>query len=201
MLPSKTTAQSSDFKPYFTFGTNQGISFSSINFYPNVVQQQLMGYYGGVSAGYISEKHWGLLAELNYSQRGWKEKNDAGYYERHLNYVEMPFLTHFYAGKGFRWILNFGPKIGYLMSEATKTNLTDLSTNKEFTLPVTHKFDYGICVGSGFELYSKAMSYTLEARYSYGLGDIFDNSKADPFGSSGNTFLSVTLGISLHFQR
>ncbi|MDP4202057.1 MAG: porin family protein [Bacteroidota bacterium] len=191
-------AQSSDFKPYFSFGTSHGVSFSNINFYPAVVQQQLMGYYGGIAANYVSEKSFGLQVELNYSQRGWKEQATAGAFQRRLNYFEMPVLTHFYLGNKFRWMLNFGPKIGYLLSESSQ-NAVASSSHEEYTMPIANKFDYGFCAGTGFELCVGSTSYTLEGRYSFGLSDIFPNSKKDTFGNSGNKFVSITLGVFLHF--
>lgn len=194
-------SQTTDFKPYFSFGTSHGISLSSINFYPSVTQQQLIGYYGGVSANYISEKNFGIQVELNYSQRGWKEKNEtsAAVFERRLNYFEMPVLTHFYLGNKFRWMLNLGPKIGYLLSESS-TNATESSSHPEYTLPIVNKFDYGICAGTGFELMAGTTSYTVEARYSLSLNDIFANSKKDNFSNSGNQFISITLGVFLRFS-
>jgi len=191
-------AQTSDFQPYFSFGTAHGVSLSSINFYPAVVQKQLMGYYGGVAVNYISEKHWGLQVELNYSQRGWKTQQTSGDFQRRLNYFEMPVLTHFYLGNKFRWMFNVGPKIGYMLSESSQ-NAVASSTNPENTMPIANKFDYGICAGSGFELVMGATSYVLEARYSFGLSDIFPNTRTDTFGNSGNKFLSITLGVFLHF--
>lgn len=159
-----------------------------------------MGYFGGIAANYVSEKNFGLQAELNYSQRGWKEQDETTgiIFQRRLNYIEMPVLTHFYLGNKFRWMLNLGPKIGYLLSESS-TNAVTSSSHEEYTMPIANKFDYGICVGTGFELVSGSTSYTLEARYSFSLSDIFPNAKTDTFGSSGNQFLSVTLGVFLHF--
>jgi hypothetical protein len=193
-------AQSGDFQPYFSFGTSHGVSLSKINFYPAVVQKQLMGYYGGVAANYISEKHFGLQAELNYSQRGWKEQDETTglTFQRRLNYIELPVLTHFYLGNKFRWMLNLGPKIGYMISESSK-NAVESSSHEEYTMSVANKFDYGICAGSGFELLAGSTTYTLEARYSFSLSDIFSDTKKDTFSNSGNQFLSITLGVFLRF--
>ena len=52
-------------------------------------------------------------------------------------------------------------------------------------MPIENKFDYGIAAGLGLE-YSKSRlgHFLLEARYYYGLGDIYGNSKRDFFGKS-----------------
>lgn len=160
-----------------------------------------MGYFGGVAVNYVSEKNFGLQAELNYSQRGWKEEDaTTGTYQRRLNYIELPVLTHFYLGNKFRWILNLGPKIGYLLSESAQNAVAN-SSHEEYTMAISNKFDYGICAGTGFELLAGKTIYTLEARYSFSFSDIFPDSKTDTFGNSGNRFLSVTLGVFLRVPQ
>jgi len=194
-------AQKSDFKPYFSFGTAHGAVLSSVNFYPNKVQNSFLGYIGGISGSYTSEQDFALQIEINYSQRGWKELINSVAYTRRLNYIEIPFLTHLYLGNSFRWILDLGPKIGFLIGNQKPPYTDALAGNPEYTLPISNTFDYGICAGTGFELYTKPMSYTLEVRYSFGLSDIFPNAKKDVFQSSGNMFWSLTLGVQLHFWR
>ena len=71
-------------------GAKGGITFSQLSIAPNIKQSMEMGVLGGVSMKYIEERFFGLILELNYAQKGWKEKfeeNDAAYqYSRTLNY-------------------------------------------------------------------------------------------------------------------
>lgn len=95
-------AQKETFKGELYLGAGGGALFSKIDFVPSVPLAYKQGVFGGISAKYISEKNLGLLVELNYTQRGWKEEFDASSefsYNRSLNYVEMPFMTHIYGGK------------------------------------------------------------------------------------------------------
>ncbi|MFZ4456200.1 MAG: porin family protein [Bacteroidales bacterium] len=183
------------FEPETFLGINAGQTFSKIDFIPIVNQNTLNGLNGGITYRYITESHFGLQIELNYSQRGWIEAMDdaALSYSRSTNYIEMPFLTHLYfGGKSFRYFINLGPKIAYLLSEKESGNYASL-TNAEIGKKIDHPFDYGICVGSGFELRTKIGCFLIEGRYNYGLSDIFYNSKADAFSRSSNQVISANL--------
>lgn len=62
------------------------------------------------------------------------------------------------------------------------------------TMAVENKFDYGIAVGAGMEYtVPKVGHFLIEARYYYGLGNIYGDSKRDYFGSSnfGNIIIKA----------
>ncbi|MHB9056457.1 MAG: porin family protein [Paludibacteraceae bacterium] len=172
-----------------SFGTNA----SMILFNPNIQQIPLLGYNGGISFRYITEKHVGLQLEFNYSQRGWEEQD--GSYARRLNYIEMPFLTHLYLGDTHRFIFNIGPKVSYLLSESVLVNHTSNSTEEQHIKPVYFPFDYGITAGLGYNLHTRhAGVFQLELRANYGLSDIFANTKSDYFSTSNNINAALNLG-------
>lgn len=173
-------------------GISQGINNSFVLFYPNLKQNLFFpGYTGGISYRYITEKHWGLQVELKYSQRGWSEKDNT--YTRRIDYVELPFLTHFYFGNTHRAILNVGPKIGYLLNDRTLKN-TSSEPNAEQHKSIYFPFDYGGTLGIGYNLHTKNSGvYEVELRGYYALSDIFANTKRDFFQ------MSNTLNISLNF--
>ncbi|NLO70152.1 MAG: PorT family protein [Porphyromonadaceae bacterium] len=179
--------------PEVYIGTSHGVTGSMMLFRPNVRQSYLLGYNGGVAVRYITENHFGLQVELNYSQRGWNEEGDT--YSRRLNYLELPFLTHVYAGNKNRFIFNLGPKIGYLLSESI---LNDDGSNPEAdqrVLPAHFKFDYGITAGLGYNLKTRSAGvFQWELRVYYGLSDVFPNTKSDFFSTSNHLNASINLG-------
>ena len=61
-------------------GGKAGASLSRVNFNPTVEQTMLPGMTAGVMFRYIEENHFGLVAELNLTQRGWKEVFDESEY-------------------------------------------------------------------------------------------------------------------------
>lgn len=188
------------FRQELAVGGSFGMNFSSVSFVPKVQQGMRIGYAGGATLRWITEKNLGLQAELNFTQHGWKEdfEEQPQYeYERALNYVEVPFLTHIYFGsRRVHVFVNLGPKIGYLLGESTKSNLGGAEPNKnnaQHDMPVEKKFDWGLCGGPGLEIRTGAGSFLLEGRYYYALGDIYGNQKKDPFPKSASQVISVKL--------
>lgn len=205
------SAQKSPFNPELYVGAGGGMFFSRVDFEPNISQGLHKGFHGGISAKYISEKHLGLLLEINFAQRGWTEdfKNNPEYsYIRTLNYLEMPFMTHVYVGNKSRFIFNIGPQISYLLSESL--SMSDALANEleqrralyeEGSGPVPEeryetiakKFDYGIIAGLGFALKTGIGDFDLEGRYYFGLGDIFNNRRGDYYSRSAHRIIEAKL--------
>ena len=193
-------------------GAKGGATFSQLSIAPNIKQSLEMGALGGISMKYIEERFFGLILELNYAQKGWKEKfeeNDAKYqYSRTLNYIELPFLAHVYFGKkSFRFFVNLGPQIGICIGENTKSNfnlkeIPLFETYRETThynMGVDKPFDYGLTGGVGCEVRIKNRhSISIEGRYYFGLADIFNNKSADYFSVSSNQ--SILASISYMYN-
>ena len=70
---------------------------------------------------------------------------------------------------------------------------------EEKVIAVENKFDYGIALGLGAE-YSipKVGHFLAEARYYYGLGNIYGSSKKDFFGKSN--FGQIVFKVSYLFD-
>jgi len=176
-------------KPEVYLGITGGATGSMVMFKPTVDQSYLLGYNGGIVFRYIAEKNVGMQAELNFSQRGWKELN--GQYSKQLNYIELPFLTHIYMGKTNRFFINLGPKISYLVSEKALVNLA--STEHEQITAIQNPFDYGLCAGFGILFNIKGNVIQFDTRAYYGLSDIYSNAKKDYFDASNNVNVSANL--------
>lgn len=197
-------AQVGELRDNFSVGVNAGMNLNNVSFVrtyagPKIKQSGLMGFAGGVTARYISEKYFamicGLQMEFNYVQRGWKEniEEKENEYSRTMNYLEIPFLAHLAFGKerGARFFLNLGPQIAFLLSESEKyggTGEWDPSerTAEQYGKMAERKFDYGIVGGLGLELRTKAGNFLLEGRYYFGLSDFYNNSKKDFFSRSAH---------------
>lgn len=209
LTASNVNAQISDMRNNLAVGINGGLNFSSVSFSPNIKQSTLQGITGGITVRYISEKYFsmicGLQMELNYSQKGWKEKIEDGTnntYQRTLNYVEIPFLAHVAFGKerGMRFFINAGPQIGFFINDKEEkggdpwnTNYRPNNVTAQYGKSVENKFEYGIAGGLGLELRTGIGNFLLEGRYFYGLSDFYHNSKSDDFGRSGNSVITGKL--------
>lgn len=190
-------------------GVKGGVDLSRITFTPSVKQGFLLGGNAGVTFRYIEENHFGLIAEINFEQRGWKE-NFEEYpfnYSRTLNYVQIPFLAHIYFGRRGRFFFNAGPEIGFLIGESTKANFdyTDISkvegfpsslrTTYQYTMPAKGKVDYGISAGLGGEFNINRMnSIYLEGRFYYGLGNVLKSGRTENFRGSNAMSIMISAG-------
>lgn len=196
-------AQVGELRDNFSIGFNGGVNLNNVSFTPTIKQSGLMGFGGGLTVRYISEKYFamicGIQMELNYSQRGWEEKIEDGTnntYSRNMNYLEIPFLAHLAFGKerGARVFINLGPQIGFLLNE--KENFSDQATwdtterrSDQYHKKAERSFDYGIMGGLGLELRTGAGNFLLEGRYYFGLADFFNNSKKDIFSRSAHSVI------------
>lgn len=213
-----TATAQTHYVPHVMIGGRGGVTFSSIDFSPGVEQTMIMGYTFGATFTYAEERHVGLRAELNISQRGWQENfeeySDRFSYSRSLTYVSLPVMTHiFFGGRKVKCLFNLGPEFGYLIAESVTANFdyknptaipgfpTQNRNNEQLYLDVKNRFDYGITAGVGVEyVINRKNSIQLEARYYFGLGNIYPASKKDVFGASRNQTISVAIAYQFRLK-
>jgi hypothetical protein len=198
VLSTTVFSQSHLKKPEIYVGATFGASESMVMFKPTVTQGFLQGYNGGLVFRYVADKNVGFQVEMNLSQRGWSEK--TGLYTRQLNYIELPFLTHFYFGNNSRFFFNIGPKISYLISEKNLINTTTASSEVQHITKIQNPFDYGVSAGFGYLINIKGNIIQLDTRANYSLSDIFSNDTRDYFDTSNNLYLSVNLAWLLKIK-
>ena len=205
-----------NYEPHFAIGAKGGVTFSNMAFTPGIEQTMLQGIELGVTARYIEENCFGIVAELNIEQRGWKETFDETdfRYQRRLTYLQLPVMTHIYFGsRTFKGFKNLGPSVGYMIGDGISSNFdyTNPETVAGFpianrhvnqmSMDIKNRFDYGICGGAGIEFIIKRKhSLILEGRYYYGLGNIFSAKKKDEFSASRGTSIQVSLGYMFHIK-
>ena len=189
----------------WAFGVNAGVTLSDISFNPSIPQDMLQQYVGGATARYISEKNFGIQVELNYSMRGWKQKEEEGAqpnkYTRSLSYLELPVMTHMYfnMGRRARLVFNLGPQLSYKISEKTITKEIYVVENMPpyygvgDDMDIQRPFDWGLIGGMGVEIRTGVGSFILDGRYYFGLSDIFSNHKSDYFQASSNRVINIKL--------
>ncbi len=199
-------------------GVNAGLSYNTISFAPTVKQKGALGPTFGLTLRLTSEKYFKTLCalqmELNFSQLGWEEdiydsKDEPlpDTYRRKINYLQLPFMARLGWGYEKRGLMGYflaGPQIGFCLGESTVKSAQwtlDAAGNPDrpngmfaqYDMPIEKKFDYGITAGAGIELTTSAGHFLLDARYYYGLSDLYGNSKKDVFSRSANGTISVRL--------
>ena len=190
-------------------GVKGGATFSDVFFNPAVHQKIATGFTGGVMFRYIEEDHFGLIAELDFVQRGWSENfEEAPYkYKRTTNYIELPVMAHIFFGRRGRFFFNAGPQVGLYLGDNVSANFDpkDMATlpdfpyvnrmNEQMLLKIKQKIDYGISAGLGAEFnVNRRNSISLEGRFYYGLGNIFSSKRVDTYQASNQWSIAATLG-------
>ncbi|MCM1021199.1 MAG: PorT family protein [Muribaculum sp.] len=198
-----------------SIGAHAGVTMSTVSFTPSTKESMLMGQMAGLQVKYWEERNFGLLAEINFVQSGWKENFQGAPFEfsRTLNYVRLPIMTNiFFGGRKFNGFVNLGPEIGYLLSSSSSANFdvnnpyasADFPDNREtdqLTLEPSNRFDYGITAGAGFEFIIKRRHrISLEGRYYFGIGNIFPDDRKDTFSASRNSTIMIMLGYSFRLK-
>lgn len=213
LLTSLSVAAQREYSPKLYLGGKAGATMSKMTFSPGVHQKMIPGATFGLTAIYTEEAIFGLLAEVNVTQRGWEEDfvRDLApqfSYSRQLTYIQIPFMTHIYFGsEKFKGFINLGPEFGFMIGDKIKANFdyrnisevpdfpTKLRTNAQLAMEIQRKFDYGIAAGAGMEvIIRRRHAIMLEGRFYYGLGNIFNDSKRDYFSASRGMSIEVTLG-------
>ena len=191
-------AQKQTFPTELYIGAGGGGVAANMSFVPSIPQKIIYSYQGGIAAKYVTEKHLGLLTEVNLTRKGWHEEFDAEQeeefaYERALTYIDVPFMTHVYFGNKTRFVFNAGPQISLLIGENARMSqaLSDDVEARKAAAPDApigvqyaprsemKRVDYGLIGGMGLELRTAIGLFDLEGRYYFGLGDIFTSRRSD----------------------
>lgn len=211
LIPTFAHAQIGDYRNDLCVGVSAGMTMNQMGFDPIINQKYHIAPTIGLTLRYTSEKflsaYCALQVELNYARLGWTEdvldSNSQPLpdsFKRNLDYLQLPFLARLAWGREHRGMMFYflvGPQIAYCISESTERSEQwtlnaagnpDRPNNlyAQYTLPVKHKFDYGITGGIGVELNTKLGHFLLEGRYYYGLSDVFGNAKKDVFSRSNH---------------
>lgn len=196
-------------------GARGGIDLSRVMFSPSTMQSWALNPTLGVGIRYIEENHFGLIAEVNWVRRGWKENFEGKpfSYQKNLDYIEIPVFAHIYFGGKAKFYVNAGPQIAFRIGESLSANFDpyDIKNipdfpntnrrNTQLTEPITQKVDYGISAGLGAEMaVNPKNSITLEARYYFGLGNIFSSKRKDNFRASNMMYIAITAGYWFRFK-
>lgn len=196
------------YSPDLAIGVRGGATMSNMAWQPSVRQSMTPGYMAGLTIRYTEEKYFGLMADLVITQRGWAEKfedNPEFSYRRQFTYLQLPVMTHIYFGsQKFRGFVNLGPSVGYMLADRITSNFNYRNTAEVANFPkdrrtaqldmaVYRKVDYGITAGAGIEFRARRKhSFMVEARFYYGIGNVFSSKRGDMFGASRTMSLEVS---------
>ena len=188
------------FSQSLSIGVHGGIVASRFTFVPSVRQRIHVGYVGGLALRYDIERGASLQMEFNYLRGGWQEKYDAlaTRYTRHIDYLELPILSHLYfRSGGTRLFLNLGPFVGYQLAESSEVlgeaNMSERDLARH-QMAVTDRLFWGLGGGPGVSIALGARQrIELEGRFVYGLGNIWSARRGSAYVQSSEIRFGATL--------
>lgn len=214
-LPSVVLAET-HYQSHISVGVRAGADMGRVDMSPSIRQSWLWGGLGAFTFRYAEEKIFGLQAELGLTTRGWRENFEEVdmHYSRSLTYLTLPVMTHInFGGPRVRCFFNLGPEVSLMLGEKISadfdyTNLSSVShwperprQTAQLNMDIANRFDYGITAGAGGEFYiTPRSSVTLEARYYFGLGNLFKASKSDHFSASRCSTIQFSIGYNFRIK-
>ena len=200
LISSATSAQLRLRHPEMYIGVHGGVIASTVTFSPTVpnmtplTEACVLGGNGGFVFRYSEQRCCAVQVELNYMQRGWREKNSktGDVYSRNLHYLELPFMMHIYFGsQTWRGFVNVGPQIGYCLKDDGGKGIKQTEEVHQYNA-IDNKFDWGVAGGLGAYCRTKnAGLYQLEVRFNYSFGTIFSSQLTEYFRQSNPMSLSI----------
>jgi len=144
------------------------------------------GLYGGVFAETRPLSRSFTRAELNYIQKGVRQKLSEPSYTVRFNYLTFNFLY------GYRLLKNLavlaGPEIGYLINVNADSGYEHFFGQNNY-----NKGDLAADLGIAYNIFQQL---SLEARYSYGFRILLNQDYVNDFNAGGSAGTRVTNGAN-----
>ena len=155
--------------PKSNAGIKGGYNLAAVSFDGDGETGQRHGFHIGLYGESFISESFSIQPELLYSQQGYKITNSSGTFTQKLDYINLPIMLKAYPSKNF--FLEAGPQIGLAVSHKEEYDGL-FSSSQEYD---PNSFDWGLNFGGGFKTNS---GISLSARYHLGLGDLYDEGKA-----------------------
>ncbi|MBT8259478.1 MAG: PorT family protein [Bacteroidia bacterium] len=138
---------------------------------------------GGVVNFGISDK-FSVQPEVLYSAQGFDfEGSDFGFDGMDgtfkMDYINIPVLAQYEVADGFS--LEAGPQIGFMVSAKAEVESVEVDVDEFFK-----STDFSGVVGANYAL---ANGLNFDARYAFGLSDIWDIPEADDVSNKNGVFM------------
>lgn len=142
-------------------------------------KEPIIGMGGGLIFKHFVVPSAGIQIEVNYMQKGWRFfMDEENYYQRNMNYIEIPVLMNAVIGKKKTRVLFLAGLFVDILhdSEISYTNeeLIQSFPNQEFVTNELNKLNYGLAGGLGIKRLFSFGTIQIEGRVTQGLSRIMD---------------------------
>lgn len=199
-LPSVAVAQD---VPPMRVGLLGGVNFSTLRGDDDEGLKTRTGLLAG--ATFVKPFRSGLGLEINalYSMKGAKADEDGSSLVTKVDYLEVPVMLRYdtkstgsvtpHVGAGVSLAYQTRCKVTESSgSMSVSVNCSKLEDEQDITF---RKFDIGIVAGAGVDVNAGSTTYTIGARYTFGLTDLTDQANLR------NRALQLFAGVAIPFNR
>lgn len=155
-------------------------------------------------AEYFNSKNAGIEVNIQKITLGFRQFNDSGEFNQtEFDYLKVPFLASFFAGRSGRFQVKFGPHIGYLLkARDVARNYSDglfpqmptygAAADQPKTLM------YGMTAGAGISKLFGKSTLSAEVRFAY---DFTNPESQDRIYDLNSTNLELTLAYLFRIKE
>jgi hypothetical protein len=180
MLSTLSIAQSE-----LTFGVKGGANFTGFHTGSSTFSSEFGINLGGIAEYSLSDR-FSIQAELLFNQKAGtftiRDNSNfvLGSVVSKLGYIDIPIIAKIYIGDKFSF--EVGPQFGFNISEKTEFNDSEIESE-------TNTLDTAIVGGFGYQF---EQGLFIQARYGYGLSEVFEDDKYK------NSVISLSLGYKFN---
>ena len=203
------TASPSLAQKNFDFGAKLGLS--STGMFGNAVDENSFpkqGFVGGVFFRRNFNPSMSVQTEVLYSQKGTDctVENIPGLIDTlaiKLDYIEVPILFRydFAVPMKFKPHLLIGPAVAFNVSARGTTDDGNSFYPDEFDIPNTRSVDFSLVMGTGVDFSLGAGALGIDARYTLGLLNAFEDMSSDGVNANSDEIPFVDDGRALDLSN
>ena len=169
------------------FGAKAGVNLTGFHTGKSAFTGNVLFTIGGLAELELSDS-FSLQAELLYNKKGGtiKHRNESIFaydIKTKLDYLDLPIIVKYEFVRNMSF--DFGPQIGFLINSKGKIENSLNDNGDEVELNNTNTIDFSLNGGLSFNFNENIF---LQARYSYGFSEIFDDERYK------NSVVSLSLG-------
>lgn len=192
-----------------TIGFTAGVSFANVTAKSQGISASLKlktGFTAGIILNAPLSANFSFQPALNFVQKGYKIKDDAGTETVNLNYLEVPLNFVYSTKKNEGFFIGAGPSLAYGISGKDKVKyagngMPDDNEKVKFGSGADEvkEFDFGINAIAGYRL---ASGFMVSANYNLGLSKINnDDGSGEEDGTIKNKYFSIKIGYTFGKKR
>ncbi|MCF8715305.1 PorT family protein [Joostella atrarenae] len=161
-----TVASAQSWSDEFQLGARGGVNFSSVTGDDIDSPDNRTSFYAGLVAEAPISERVSIQPEVFYSGQGFDVDDQDTEFQ--VDYIQVPLLAKIYLAEGFN--LHAGPQVGFKVNEELDFEPTEDAG--DFDTDEINDVDFQLTGGAEYKFEN---GFFLQARYSYGLSEVVED--------------------------